>query len=277
MPLSFCWNCSPRRSPHACSRARADLARLLGDKLTSAGLDLSEISELRHAAPVAAVMRRPARALARRARGTEGTARRCAGAGDRWLPQGVRVDIRRSGEGREDKKGDFYVARRREARPPDDGRRRRDRARHRPQLPLAEIHALGSGKPRAGCGRFIRSSDLRPEDRSRIVDFDIDGLTGGKDTRGHRFMAPEAFTVKSFKDYAKKLRKAFVIVDGEERRKAIIASRPRTLAGKQGLELIEDEALLAENAGLTEWPVVLMGAFDEAFLDRAAGGAAPRR
>ncbi len=99
----------------------------------------------------------------------------------------------------------------------------------------------------------------------KVVEFEIDGIKSGKETRGHRFMAPKAFAVKNFKDYAEKLRAAFVILDGEERA-ALIAKHAHKLADKQGLALVEDEALLAENAGLTEWPVVLMGEFDEDFL-----------
>ena len=72
--------------------------------------------------------------------------------------------------------------------------------------------------------------------------------------------------MKGFKDYAQRLRKAFVMLDGDERA-ALILKKARALAGKKGLALVEDDALLAENAGLTEWPVVLMGAFDADFLD----------
>ena len=64
----------------------------------------------------------------------------------------------------------------------------------------------------------------------------------------------------------KRLRKAYVILDPRER-EAIILKGAQKLAAKQKLALVEDMALLAENAGLTEWPVVLMGSFDESFLD----------
>jgi glycyl-tRNA synthetase beta chain len=99
----------------------------------------------------------------------------------------------------------------------------------------------------------------------KVVDFEINGVRSGKETRGHRFMAPEPFNVKSFKDYVKKLREAKVILDGDERA-SLILEGARALAKKEKLALVEDEALLAENAGLTEWPVVLMGSFDESFL-----------
>ncbi|MCA0401734.1 MAG: glycine--tRNA ligase subunit beta [Proteobacteria bacterium] len=99
-----------------------------------------------------------------------------------------------------------------------------------------------------------------------IVPFDIDGLKAGNITYGHRFHAPDAIRVKRFDDYVTKLEAAKVVLDAE-RRKEIIRADAKTLAFAQGLELIEDEGLLDEVAGLVEWPVVLMGSFDEAFLD----------
>jgi glycyl-tRNA synthetase beta chain len=99
-----------------------------------------------------------------------------------------------------------------------------------------------------------------------IVAFDIDGVTAGNITRGHRFLAPGAFKVRRFDDYVPALAKAKVVLD-PERRKNIILHDARDLAFAQGLELIEDAALLEEVAGLLEWPVVLMGEFDAAFLE----------
>ncbi len=99
----------------------------------------------------------------------------------------------------------------------------------------------------------------------KVVEFEIAGINSGKKTRGHRFMAPEPFAVKNFADYVSKLRDAKVVLDGDERAK-IILDGARALAKKEKLTLVEDEGLLAENAGLTEWPVVLMGSFDQAFL-----------
>jgi len=98
-----------------------------------------------------------------------------------------------------------------------------------------------------------------------IVPFTVDGIAAGNTTRGHRFLAPEPFTVRRLADYAAKLDKAKVVLD-PERRRSIIQTEAKQLAFAQGLELVEDEGLLAETAGLVEWPVVLMGAFDEAFL-----------
>jgi len=98
-----------------------------------------------------------------------------------------------------------------------------------------------------------------------IVPFTVDGIAAGNVTRGHRFLAPESFTARRLADYAAKLDKAKVVLD-PERRRSIIQTEAKQLAFAQGLELVEDEGLLAETAGLVEWPVVLMGAFDEAFL-----------
>ena len=97
-----------------------------------------------------------------------------------------------------------------------------------------------------------------------IVPFTVDGITAGNVTRGHRFLAPESFTVRRLADYAAKLDKAKVVLD-PERRRSVIHTEAKQLAFAQGLELVEDEGLLAETAGLVEWPVVMMGAFDEAF------------
>ncbi|MGA8611175.1 MAG: glycine--tRNA ligase subunit beta [Xanthobacteraceae bacterium] len=98
-----------------------------------------------------------------------------------------------------------------------------------------------------------------------IVPFQVDGIAAGNETRGHRFMAPEPFTVRRLADYMQKLDHAKVVLDAERRRN-IIFTEAKQLAFAQGLELVEDEGLLAEVAGLVEWPVVLMGSFDEKFL-----------
>ncbi len=98
-----------------------------------------------------------------------------------------------------------------------------------------------------------------------IVRFEVDGIASSNLTRGHRFLAPDAFTVRRFEDYAEKLEKAKVVLD-PERRKDIILHDARDRALALGLELVEDEGLLDEVAGLVEWPVVLTGSFEEAFL-----------
>jgi glycyl-tRNA synthetase beta chain len=98
-----------------------------------------------------------------------------------------------------------------------------------------------------------------------IVPFTVDGISAGNVTRGHRFMAPVAFAVRRFEDYRDKLEKAKVVLD-QARRAEIILADAKNLAFAQGYELVEDAGLLAEVAGLVEWPVVLMGAFEREFL-----------
>ena len=98
-----------------------------------------------------------------------------------------------------------------------------------------------------------------------IVKFDVAGIEAGQTTRGHRFMAPAEFSVRRFEDYVSKLEAAKVVLD-PERRKDIILTEAKNLAFAQGFELVEDQVLLDEVAGLVEWPVVLMGSFDESFL-----------
>lgn len=98
-----------------------------------------------------------------------------------------------------------------------------------------------------------------------IVKFDVAGIEAGQTTYGHRFMAPAAINVRRFDDYVSKLEAAKVVLD-PERRKNIILEDAKELAFAQGFELVEDQVLLDEVAGLVEWPVVLMGSFDEEFL-----------
>jgi glycyl-tRNA synthetase beta chain len=99
-----------------------------------------------------------------------------------------------------------------------------------------------------------------------IVPLDIAGIVAGNLTRGHRFMAPEAFAVRRFEDYEAKLFAAKVVLD-PQRRRDIIQTDARHLAFARGFELVEDQGLLDEVAGLVEWPVVLMGSFDPSFLE----------
>jgi glycyl-tRNA synthetase beta chain len=99
-----------------------------------------------------------------------------------------------------------------------------------------------------------------------LVEFEIGGVPSGYATVGHRFHHPGAITIGGAHDYAEKLRACHVIVDHEERA-ALIRAGAAAAAKDAGLTLVEDEGLVAENAGLTEWPVPLLGRFDEAYLD----------
>jgi glycyl-tRNA synthetase beta chain len=99
-----------------------------------------------------------------------------------------------------------------------------------------------------------------------IVPVAIDGVECGAATLGHRFHHPGQITIGSANDYVEKLRACHVIVDQEER-EAIVRQGAADAANKAGFALVEDEGLVVENAGLTEWPVPLLGSFDPAFLD----------
>ena len=106
---------------------------------------------------------------------------------------------------------------------------------------------------------------LSDDTGTTVVPLDIDGIAAGDTTRGHRFMAPAAFAVSNFDDYAAKLKRAHVILDPKERQDHIW-QEATNMAFASGLEVVEDAGLLAEVAGLVEWPVVLMGKIDDAFL-----------
>ncbi len=98
------------------------------------------------------------------------------------------------------------------------------------------------------------------------VPFEALGLAAGRETLGHRFMAPWPIAVQSASSYREQLARAHVIVSAGERA-AIIRAGAREAAQRAGFVLVDDEALVAENAGLAEWPVPLVGRFDPAFLD----------
>ncbi len=165
------------------------------------------------------------------------------------------------------KKGDFYVA-----------------VIEKPGRPAIEIIAdfmpgLIKGFPwpksmRWGNGsmRWVRPlhsivATFGPEtEEPDVVPFEVEGIVSGQTTRGHRFLADEAFEVRRFDDYAPKLEKHKGVLYADRRKEMIQAdAKDRALA--LGLELVEDEGLLEEVAGLVEWPVVLTGSFEEEFLE----------
>ncbi|WP_419814872.1 glycine--tRNA ligase subunit beta [Glacieibacterium sp.] len=101
---------------------------------------------------------------------------------------------------------------------------------------------------------------------TEVVDFEAAGIPSGRVTRGHRFRSSGPIEIASAATYAAQLRDAHVLIDAAERR-TIVLDGARAAAAAQGLALVEDNGLVAENAGLTEWPVPLLGHFDPAFLD----------
>jgi len=107
---------------------------------------------------------------------------------------------------------------------------------------------------------------LSDESGTTPVALDIDGIIAGDKTQGHRFMSNGSFAVSGFDDYAAKLKRAHVILDPTERQE-MIWQDATNMAFANGLEVIDDRGLLAEVAGLVEWPVVLMGKIADEFLD----------
>ncbi|MES0861607.1 glycine--tRNA ligase subunit beta [Ruegeria sp. SCPT10] len=106
---------------------------------------------------------------------------------------------------------------------------------------------------------------LSDETGAQVVPLEIEGIKAGDTTEGHRFMASNRFSVTSFEDYAAQLKRAFVMLSPEERAEHIW-NDAQNMGFAAGLEVVEDKGLLAEVAGLVEWPVVLMGQIDEEFL-----------
>jgi glycyl-tRNA synthetase beta chain len=99
-----------------------------------------------------------------------------------------------------------------------------------------------------------------------IVPVEIGGIASGATTRGHRFHHAGAITLGGASDYAEKLRACHVIVDHDERER-MIREGAEAAAAEAGLALLPDEGLVVENAGLTGWPVPLLGRFEPDFLD----------
>ena len=169
------------------------------------------------------------------------------------------------------KKGDFYVAM--TIKP---GRKAEDiiadvMPRIIRNFPWPKSMRSGAASVRPGALRWVRPLQSiiclwgTEHDETVVIPFEVDGITASNITYGHRFHAPEAITVKRFSDYVSSLEKAKVVLDAE-RRKEIIRADARNITFASGLDLVEDEALLEEVSGLVEYPHVLMGTFEEAYL-----------
>lgn len=139
-------------------------------------------------------------------------------------------------------------------------------------FPWPKAMRWGASSAQPGALRWVRPlqsivATFGPETETpEVVPFAVGGIAAGTVTYGHRFLAPGPIEVRRFDDYIQALERAKVILDAD-RRKDVILHDARDLAFARGLDLVEDEGLLEEVAGLVEWPVVLMGSFDEAFLD----------
>ncbi|WP_321499127.1 glycine--tRNA ligase subunit beta [Breoghania sp.] len=140
------------------------------------------------------------------------------------------------------------------------------------KFPWPKSMRWGAASAEPGSLRWVRPlhsilCTFGPEtEEPDVITVEVEGVASGNTTAGHRFLAPEPFSVRRFDDYVTKLEKAKVVLDAD-RRKDMIAHDARDRALALGLELVEDEGLLEEVAGLVEWPVILVGSFDEAFLE----------
>jgi glycyl-tRNA synthetase beta chain len=129
----------------------------------------------------------------------------------------------------------------------------------------------GAASAKPGALRWVRPLQSivclwgTEHDETAVIPFEVDGIVASNITYGHRFHAPEPITVKRFSDYVTSLERAKVVLDGE-RRKEIILADAKNITFASGLDLVEDEGLLEEVSGLVEYPHVLMGAFEEAYL-----------
>ena len=244
------------------TRAAEDLERLIGDRLKDAGLTFDTARSFATPRRLAAVVDGlPARSpdVSEEKKGPRVGAPEAAVQG--FLKSAGLMSLDQA-EIRADKKGDFYVA----------TIKRSGRATSQVVAEIVPEIVRNFPWPKSmrwgrGRLRWVRPlHSILCVFGGKVVPFEIDGIKSGKETRGHRLMAPKPFSVRSFDDYVQRLRNAFVILDPRER-EAIILKGAQKLAAKQQLLLVEDIALLTENAGLTEWPVVLMGSFDASFLD----------
>jgi glycyl-tRNA synthetase beta chain len=239
------------------AKARNDLARLFAECTAEAGLQTGAIDV--HSTPRRLVL------IARDvAEATEASREELKGPRTSAPPQALEGFLRKTGLGREqleERDGVYFAMIEREGRAAADV--------------LADtVKRIVAGFPwpksmRWGDGslRWVRPLQgivaILGED---IIPVEVDGISAGATTVGHRFHHPGPITVGGACDYVEKLRACHVIVDQDERER-LVREGAAAAAKAAGLNLIEDEGLVVENAGLTEWPVPLLGRFDEDFLD----------
>ncbi|MEQ8481680.1 MAG: glycine--tRNA ligase subunit beta [Hoeflea sp.] len=254
-------------------KAAADLRKAVTDALVDAGLTYEAARE--HWTP-----RRLALDLRGLTAGSKDVHEEIKGPSTKAPEQAVAGFMRKAGLNdiseahiqSDPRKGDFYVAR--ISKP---GRKAEEIiAEVMPGIirgfPWPKSMRWGPSSAQPGALRWVRPLQsmictFGPEtEEPEVIAFAVDNLVAGNVTSGHRFHAPDPFTVRRFDDYVEKLERANVVLDAD-RRKEIILSDAQNLAFASGLELVEDEGLLDEVSGLVEWPVVLMGEFEEDFLE----------
>ena len=244
-------------------RASEDLKRLVGDGLTAAGLTFATAraySTPRRLAVVIDGLPAMSPAISEERKGPRVGAPEQALAG--FLKAAGLASITEAEIVKDEKKGDYYVAR-----IDKPGRKAADIAAELIPAILAKFPWPKSMRWGSGTFQWVRPlhAIICLLD-GKVVPFEIAGIESGNTTRGHRFHGNTAFKVKSFDDYVTQLTAHKVMLDPAARM-ATISEQAHAAAKAAKLQLVEDDALVAENAGLTEWPVVLMGSFDKEFLD----------
>ncbi len=245
------------------AKAAADLERMLGERLSEAGFGFDNARTLVGPRRLTAVFEGlPVRSedVREERKGPR------VGAPEKAIEgflRGAGVASLEACETRSDKKGDYYVA-----------------VLERPGRLAADVIAetvpdVVRSFPWPKSMRWGRGTLrwVRPLQRvlcvfdGRVVDFEIEGLRSGEETEGHRLMGRGPFSVSSFDEYRDTLEGAGKVVLDREERKRLIETAARKACADAGFELVEDRGLLEEVAGLAEWPVVLLGDMDPAFLD----------
>ena len=244
-------------------RASEDLKRLVTDGLTAAGLTFATAraySTPRRLALVIDGLPAMSPAISEERKGPRVGAPEQALSG--FLKSAGLASIAEAEIVKDEKKGDYYVAR-----IDKPGRKAADITAELIPAILAKFPWPKSMRWGSGTFQWVRPlhSIICLLD-GKVVPFEIAGIASGATTRGHRFHGNTSFKVKSFDDYVTQLTAHKVMLDPAARI-ASISEQAHAAAKAAKLQLVEDDALVAENAGLTEWPVVLMGSFDKDFLE----------
>ena len=244
------------------ARGRNDLARMFAEALAAAGLSHEGITT--YSTP---------RRLALIARGlpeaTEAVSEELKGPRTSAPAQALEGFLRKTGltqEQLEDRDGVWFAKVERAGRPASDVLAEAVASIVR-DFPWPKSMRWGAASNSTSSLRWVRPlHSIVALLGEEIVPVAIEGVECGAVTLGHRFHHPGQITIGSANDYVEKLRACHVIVDQEER-EAIVRQGAADAANKAGFALVEDEGLVVENAGLTEWPAPLLGSFDPAFLD----------
>ncbi|RST30499.1 glycine--tRNA ligase subunit beta [Sphingomonas ginkgonis] len=244
------------------ARARNDLARLFAEELAKGGLEAEAIETFATPRRLALIAR--ALPLA-----TASVSEEIKGPRTAAPPQALEGFLRKTGLGQSDleDRGGVWFARIDKAGRPTAELLAEAVARIVRDFPWPKSMRWGAASQSSASLRWVRPlQGIVALLGEAIVPVAIDGIEAGAATVGHRFHHPGVITIGSAADYAEKLRACHVIVDQDERAQ-IVRDGAAEAARAAGLALVEDEGLVAENAGLTEWPVPLLGRFDPDYLD----------